>query len=99
MSNTTTLGQTKPTGIPYLEGAACTAIPNVMDGRNVEDVMRGLGTCRACPVLELCAGWTDSLTPGMKRSILNGVVAGQVWGEAKRNLSISDRLIYGGIVS
>jgi hypothetical protein len=98
MANTTSLGQTKPTGMPYLEGAACTNSPNTMDGNNTRDVMAGLGICMSCPVLEQCANWVDSLDRGSRRSILSGVVAGQVWGESKRHLSIRDRLIHGGVI-
>jgi hypothetical protein len=98
MGNTiTSLGQYKSIGMPYLEGAACTGCPNTMDGNNTHDVMTGLGVCRACPVLQQCCDWVASLGPRDRRSVLSGVVAGRVWGESKRHLSIRDRLLYGGV--
>jgi hypothetical protein len=98
MRNTTTLGQYKSIGMPYLEGAACTGCPNTMDGSTIDDVMNGLGVCRSCPVIQQCCNWVDSLDRGARRSILSGVIAGRVWGESKRHLTLRQRLLYGGVV-
>jgi hypothetical protein len=92
------LGQTKSPGMPYLEGAACTTIPNAMDGNNYGDVMIGLEACRGCPVLAQCSNWVNGLDRYSKRHMLGGVVAGKVWGEAKRYLSVREREEHGGTV-
>lgn len=84
----------KPTGMPYLDGAACTNIPHIMDGTNSADVHAGLDACCTCPAFGECDRWVNSLTPPQKRNLLNGVVAGRVWGESKRWMTPRDRKLH-----
>lgn len=69
------------TGVPRLPEAACRRQPHLFDADCADLVeaenreREALRLCRACPELEACQRWVDSLPPRQRPC---GVVAGKV---------------------
>ena len=67
--------------VPRLKGAACVGEYDLFDLRDISDPDRaeveadGLAICGACPALQGCREWVESL-PASRRP--TGVVAGEV---------------------
>lgn len=72
-------------GVPALPGARCRGRPHLFDPAQPDEPpptvdarhAQALGLCAACPSLNRCAAWLDSLHPKQRPS---GVIAGTVRG-------------------
>lgn len=61
-----------------LPDAACRLIPNLMDGETLHDIATALQVCRHCLELDPCHTWA------VKNVGLQGVVGGNIYGEARK---------------